>query len=75
MQIGWKSTFTVARKRDALMGGISMGKTVSETCRALGIAKTTFARCREQLLEGVDAALANTSYRISREDVFAKQLA
>jgi transposase-like protein len=75
MQMGRKSTFTAAQKRDAVMVVISKRKTVSETCREPGISETTFARWREQALEGMQAALADKDSRNSREDVLAKQLA
>ena len=35
--MGRKSAFTAAQKRDAVMGVISERKTVSETCRELGV--------------------------------------
>ena len=73
--MGRKSTFTAAQKRDAVMGVISKRRTVSETCRELGISETTFARWREQALEGMEDALADKDSRHSREDVLAKQLA
>ena len=73
--MGRKSTFTATQKRDAVMGVLTRGKTVAETCRELGISETTFARWREQALEGMEAALADKDARNSREDVLAKQLA
>ena len=73
--MGRKSTFTAAQKRDAVMGVISKRRTVSETCRELGISETTFARWREQALKGMEAALAVKDSRHSREDLLAKQLA
>ena len=73
--MGRKSTFTAAQKRDAVMGVIGKRRTVSETCRELGISETTFARWREQALEGMAAALADKNSRNTREDVLAKQLA
>ena len=73
--MGRKSTFTAAAKRDAVVDVISKRKTVSQTCRELGISETTFARWREQALEGLEAALVDKDKRGSREDVLAKQLA
>ena len=73
--MGRKSTFTAAQKRDAVMDVISKRKTVSQTCRGLGISETTFARWREQALEGMEAALGDKDKRGSREDVLTKQLA
>lgn len=73
--MGRKSTFTAAAKRDAVMGVLTKRKTVAETCREMGISETTFARWREQALEGMEAALMDKDTRNSREDVLAKQLA
>ena len=73
--MGRKSTFTAAQKRDAVMGVISKRKTVSQTCRELGISEMTFARWREQALEGMEAALVDKDKRGSREDVLAQKLA
>ena len=75
MQMGRKSMFTAAQKRDAVMGVISKRKTVSQTCRELGISETTFARWREQALAGMEAALADKGSRDSREGLLARQLA
>ncbi len=36
-------------------------KTVSQTCRELGISETTFARWREQALAGMEVVLAEYS--------------
>ncbi len=47
MQMGRKSMFTAAANRDAVMGVLSKRKTVSQTCRELGVLETTFARWRE----------------------------
>jgi transposase-like protein len=47
MQMGRKSTFTVAQKRDAVMGVISKRRTVRQTCREWGISETTSVRWRE----------------------------
>lgn len=73
--MGRRSTFTAAQKRDAVMGVLTKRKTVSETCRELGISETTFARWREQALEGMAAALEDKDSRNSREDLLARQLA
>ena len=73
--MGRESTFTAAAKRDAVMGVLTKCKTVAETCREMGISETTFARCREQALEGMEAAWMHKDTRNSREDVLAKQLA
>lgn len=54
---------------------MSKRKSVSETCRELGIPETTFACWRAQALEGMEAALGDKDKRTSREDVQAKQLA
>lgn len=59
--MGRKSMFTAAQKRDAVMGVISKRKTVSQTCRELGISETTFARWREQALAGMEVVLAEYS--------------
>lgn len=69
--MGRKSTFTAAQKRDAVMGVLTMRKTVSQTCRELGISETTFARWREQAVAGMEAALADKGSRDSREDLLA----
>ena len=61
--MGRKSTFTVAYKRGAVMGVISNRKTVSETCRELGISERTFGRRREQALEGMEAAFIDKDKR------------
>ena len=74
MQMGRKSTFTAAQERDAVMGVLTKRKTVSQTCRELGISETTFARWREQAVAGMEAALADKGSRDSREDRLAKQL-
>ncbi len=70
-----KSTLTAAAKRDAVMGVFTKRKTVAETSREMGISETTFARWREQALEGMKAALMDKDTRNSREDMAAKQLA
>ena len=57
--MGRKSMFTAAQKRDAVMGVLTQRKTVAETCREMGISETTFARWREQALQGMEAALAD----------------
>ena len=73
--MGRKSSFTAAQKRDAVMGVISKQKTVSQTCRELGISETMLARWREQALEGMAAALEDKGSRGTREDQLARQLA
>ena len=58
-----------------MTGVLTKRKTVVESCRKVGICETTFARWREQALEGMDAALIDKDTRNSREDVLAQQLA
>ena len=71
--MGRKSTFTAAAKRDAVMGMLIKRKTVAQTCRELGISETTFARWREQALEGMAAALLDRDKRGARGHELAKQ--
>lgn len=73
--MGWKSTFTAAQKREAVMGVISKRETVGQACRELGMSETTFARWWEPSLEGMEAVLAGKGSWDSREDLLAEQLA
>jgi len=59
----------VVAKRDAVMDVISKRKRVKQTCRELGISEITFARWREQVLEGMEAALLDKDKCGAREDV------
>jgi transposase-like protein len=49
-----RSHFTPAQKRDEVLGVLTKRKTVSETCRELGISEQTLARWREQAVEGME---------------------
>lgn len=57
--MGRRSAFPPAQKRDAVMAVLTKRKTISEVCRELGITGQTFARWRQQALEGMEAALAD----------------
>ena len=72
--MGRRSAFTPAQKRDAVMGVIAKRKTVSETCRELGITGQTFARWRRQALDGMESALANRADQSAREAVLERKL-
>lgn len=73
--MGRKSMFTAAAKVKTVMGVLTKRKTVAGACREMGISETTFARWREQMLECMEAALADKDTRNSLENVLAKQLA
>jgi transposase-like protein len=63
------------QKRDAVLGVLTKRKTVAETCRELGVSEQTFARWREQAVEGMELALADKSERDGREALLEKKLA
>ena len=65
--MGRRSPFTPAEKRDAVLAELSERKTISEVCRDKGISAQTFARWREQAMEGMAEALADKADRNSRE--------
>lgn len=73
--MGRRSKFTPAQKREAVLGVLTKKRTISETCRELGITAQTFARWREQALEGMDEALSDRAERSAREAVLEKKLA
>jgi len=70
-----KSTFTAAAKRDAVMCVLTKRKTVTQTCRELGLSENTFACWKEKALEGMEATLVDKDNLRSLKDVLAKQLA
>ncbi len=72
--MGRRSAFSPAQKRDAVLGVIAKRKTVSETCRELGITEQTFARWRAKALEGMEAALADKAEHSQREAVLERKL-
>jgi transposase-like protein len=72
--MGRRSHFTPAQKRDAVLGVLTKRKTVSETCRELGISEQTLARWREQAVEGMELALADKTERDAREALLEKKL-
>ncbi|WP_208029686.1 transposase [Rhabdothermincola sediminis] len=73
--MGRLSAFTPAEKRDAVLAVLSKQKTISEVCRDKGISAPTFARWREQALEGMAEALADKADRNSREAELERRLA
>ena len=73
--MGRRSAFTPVQKRDAVLGVLTKRKTVAETCRELGVSEQTFARWREQAVEGMELALADKSERDGREALLEKKLA
>jgi len=72
--MGRRSQFTPAQKRDAVLAVLSKRKTVAEICRELGISEPTFARWREQAVEGMEQALSDKSESSRREHVLEKKL-
>lgn len=72
--MGRRSAFTPAQKRDAVMAVLSKRKTISEVCRELGITGQTFARWRQQALDGMEAALADRAEQSGREAVLERKL-
>jgi transposase-like protein len=72
--MGRRSAFTPVQKRDAVLGVLTKRKTVAETCRELGVSEQTFARWREQAVEGMELALADKSERDGREALLEKKL-
>ena len=72
--MGRRSHFTPAQKRDAVLGVLTKRKTVSETCRELGVSEQTLARWREQAVEGMELALADKTERDGREALLEKKL-
>lgn len=73
--MGRRSPFTPAEKRDAVLAVLTKRKTISEVCRDKGISAQTFARWREQALEGMAEALADKADRNSREADLERRLA
>jgi transposase-like protein len=73
--MGRRSAFTPAEKRDAVLDVLSKRKTISEVCRDKGISAQTFARWREQALEGMTEALADKAERDGREVELERKLA
>jgi transposase-like protein len=73
--MGRRSQFTAAQKRQAVLSVLTKKRTVSETCRELGITGQTFARWREQALAGMEDALSDKADRSAREAVLEKKLA
>ena len=72
--MGRRSHFTPAQKRDAVLGVLTKRKTVSETCRELGVSEQTLARWRDQAVEGMELALADKAERDGREALLEKKL-
>jgi transposase-like protein len=73
--MGRRSPFTPAEKRDAVLAVLTKRKTISEVCRDKGISAQTFARWREQAMEGMAEALADKADRNSREADLDRRLA
>ncbi len=73
--MGRRSPFTPAEKRDAVLAVLTKRKTISEVCRDKGISAQTFARWREQAMEGMVEALADKADRNSREADLERRLA
>jgi transposase-like protein len=73
--MGRRSPFTPAEKRDAVLAVLTKRKTISEVCRDKGISAQTFARWREQAMEGMAEALADKADRNSREADLERRLA
>lgn len=73
--MGRRSPFTPAEKRDAVLAVLSKQKTISEVCRDKGISAQTFARWREQALDGMADALADKADRNGREADLERRLA
>jgi transposase-like protein len=57
--MGRRSKFTPAQKQEAVLGVLTKKRTILETCRELGITAQTFARWREQAIEGMREALSD----------------
>ena len=72
--MGRRSAHTPAQKRDAVLGVLTKRKSVAETCRELGVSEQTFARWRDQAIEGMELALADKAERNAREAVLERKL-
>ena len=73
LPMGRRSQFTPAQKRQAVLSVLTKKRTVSEVCRELGISGQTFARWREQALDGMEEALSDKAERSAREAVLEKK--
>jgi transposase-like protein len=75
MQMGRRSEFSPAQKRDAVLAVLTKRKTVSEVCREMGVSETSFVRWREKALTGMEQALADKAEHSNREARLEAELA
>ncbi len=59
--MGRRSNCTAKQKADIVVSVLTKQVTIAKACRRHGITETTFARWREQALEGIEKALKDRS--------------
>jgi transposase-like protein len=67
MQMGRRSEFTPAQKRDAVLSVMQKRQTVAEVCRELAITEQTFHRWRKLAIEGIEEGLSDQASKNTRE--------
>lgn len=73
--MGRRSNFTAGQKADIVISVLTKQLTIAEACRRHGITEATFARWREQALEGLEKGLEDRSGKSSREAELEREVA
>ena len=72
--MGRRSNYTARQKAEIVLSVLSKQVTIAEACRRNGITETTFARWREQALEGMAKAFEERAGG-SRDSELEQQIA
>ena len=72
--MGRRSTFTSQQKAEIVLAVLQKKTTMAEACRAHGITETTFARWRQQALDGIARGLEGKTTGSSREAELEREI-
>ena len=73
--VGRRSNFTAKQKAEVVLSVLSKQTTIAEACRRHGITETTFARWREQAVNGMENGLEQRSGASGREASLEREIA
>lgn len=72
--MGRRSSFTSAQKAEIVLAVLQKKMTMAEACRTHGITETTFARWRQQALDGMARGLEGKTTGNTRESELEREI-
>ena len=72
--MGRRSSFTSQQKAEIVLAVLQKKMTMAEACRTHGITETTFARWRQQALDGMSRGLEGKTTGNSREAELEREI-